>query len=103
MSDTIVMIHGMWGGAWNWDNFRAYFGKKGYECITPTLRFHDMDPDGIPDLRLGLTSLLDYAKDLENEIRKIPGAPNTWNSHTMPIGSLENQVGRKLQSVFSFG
>jgi hypothetical protein len=40
MSKKIVMIHGMWGGAWCWDNFKHFFEEKGYQCFTPILRHH---------------------------------------------------------------
>ncbi len=75
MDDTILMIHGMWGGTWNWDNYRTFFEARGYRCVAPTLRYHDMDPKEVPDSRLGTTSLLDYARDLEAEIARIPGKP----------------------------
>jgi len=75
MAETIVMIHGMWGSGWYWENFKGFFESKGYRCVIPTLRFHDMDPKGIPDPRLGTTSLLDYAEDLEKLIRELEGTP----------------------------
>ncbi|MFC1937537.1 alpha/beta hydrolase [Chloroflexota bacterium] len=75
MTETILMLHGMWCGGWCWENFRRYFEEKGYRCITPTLRFHDMDPGGAPDRRLGTTSLLDYADDLERDVRKLDSIP----------------------------
>jgi non-heme chloroperoxidase len=75
MSETIVMIHGMWGSGWYWENFKGFFETKGYRCVIPTLRFHDMDPKGIPDPRLGATSLLDYAEDLEKLIRELQVRP----------------------------
>lgn len=75
MTETIVMIHGMWLGRWCWDKFKEFFEKKGYHCLTSTLRFHDMDPKEIPDPHLGTTSLLDYATDLEKEIRKLDETP----------------------------
>jgi pimeloyl-ACP methyl ester carboxylesterase len=34
-----------------------------------------MDPNGVPDPRLGTTSLLDYAEDLEKLIRELDGMP----------------------------
>ena len=61
---TIVMIHGMWGGAWYWANFKHYFEEKGYQCNTPILRYHDIDPNEKPDAALGTTSLIDYAQDI---------------------------------------
>jgi len=75
MAETIVMIHGMWGSGWYWENFKGFFESKGYRCVIPTLRFHDMDPKAVPDPRLGTTSLLDYAEDLEKLIRELDGKP----------------------------
>jgi pimeloyl-ACP methyl ester carboxylesterase len=75
LAETLVMIHGMWGTPSHWENFRGYFGGRGYRCLTPTLRYHDMDPQGIPDPRLGRTSLLDYAGDLEKIIRGLEDRP----------------------------
>jgi len=75
MVKTIVMIHGMWGGSWYWEGYRKIFEGKGYRCIVPTLRYHDMDPKGIPNPKLGTTSLLDYAADLEEEIRRLDSKP----------------------------
>jgi pimeloyl-ACP methyl ester carboxylesterase len=73
--NTILMIHGMWGAGWNWDNYKRVFEAKGYTCISPTLRYHDMNPKALPDHRLGTTSLLDYAQDLEREIQKLADKP----------------------------
>lgn len=75
MAQTIVMIHGMWGSSWYWGKYKQYFESKGYHCITPTLRFHDIDPRSEPPPELGTTSLLDYADDLEKEITKLDSLP----------------------------
>lgn len=75
MADTIFMIHGMWGGPWYWENYKLVMETKGYRCITTTLRHHDVDPKDDPDPRLGTTSLLDYAEDLEREIRALGEKP----------------------------
>ncbi len=75
MADTIVMIHGMWGHSWYWERYKKFFESKGYTCVTPVLRFHDMDPKAAPPPELGTTSLLDYAADLEKEIKKLPSKP----------------------------
>lgn len=75
MPDTIIMIHGMWGSGNYWGDFKGFFESKGYRCVTPTLRYHDMDPKGVPDPRLGTTSLLDYTEDLEKLIRELDGMP----------------------------
>ncbi len=75
MNNSIFMIHGMWNGGWCWDEFRNFFEGKGYSCFTPTLRFHDVDPKEPPPPELGTTSLLDYAAELENDIRKLNHPP----------------------------
>lgn len=69
------MIHGMWGGSWCWKNYKDFLEKKGYRCITTTLRYHDINPADPPDPKLGTTSLLDYAKDLEQEILQLESKP----------------------------
>jgi len=75
MADTIMMIHGMWGGKWYWENYRKFFEGKGYTCVIPTLRYHDVDPKAAPHPNLGATSLVDYADDLEKEIKKLHSRP----------------------------
>ena len=75
MPETIVMIHGMSCGGWYWENFKNFLEQRGFQCYTPTLRYHDMDPSDTPDLRLGTTSLLDYARDLEEYIHNLDQKP----------------------------
>lgn len=89
MSKTILMIHGMWGGGWYWDKFQDYFKKRGYTCIAPYLRHHDIKPDDPPPHGLGKTSLLDYAEDLELEIKKLDEKPIIFG-HSM--GGLLAQI-----------
>jgi non-heme chloroperoxidase len=73
--NTIFMIHGMMCGPWVWENYKTFFENRGYRCVTPTLRFHDMDPNDTPDPQLGTVSLLDYASDLEKEIKQLDEKP----------------------------
>ncbi len=75
MPKTIFMIHGMWCGPWCWENYRSFFTERGYRCLTPVLRYHDVDPQAPPDPRLGTTGLLDYAADLEKELRRLETRP----------------------------
>jgi non-heme chloroperoxidase len=75
MNETIIMIHGMWGGGWYWENYKKYFEAQGYRCIVPTLRYHDVDPRSAPPGELGTASILDYASDLEKLIRETGGKP----------------------------
>jgi len=75
MTDTIFMIHGMWGGPWYWEKYRGVFEAQGYRCVATTLPYHDMDPRAMPDPRLGTTSLLDYASALEQEVKRLDTKP----------------------------
>ena len=77
MSKTVMLIHGMWGGPWYFEKFKNHFTAKGYRCITPILRHHDVDPNETPDpaLGMGTTGLLDNAADLEAEISKLEEKP----------------------------
>lgn len=75
MADIIVMIHGMWGRSFLWDNYKTFFEERGFQCITPTLRLHDVNPTDPAPEGLGTTSLLDYAADLEALIGELPQEP----------------------------
>lgn len=72
---TVVMVHGMWSRPLVWDNFRHHLEARGFRVITPTLRHHDVAPGEMPDPALATTSLLDYAADLEREIRLLDEMP----------------------------
>jgi len=75
MKKTILMIHGMWGGNWCWDNYGDFFREKGYECIIPTLPYHGPRNGKKPDPRLGKMSVLDYVEFLEEKIRNFDKPP----------------------------
>ena len=70
-----MMIHGMWGNDWDWRYYKPFFESRGYRCVTPNLRYHDIDPKSDPPSQLGTTSVLDYAADLEKEIKKLDSLP----------------------------
>jgi pimeloyl-ACP methyl ester carboxylesterase len=53
MTETIVMIHGMWVSFWRRDKYKTFFDNKGYRCVTPVLRCHDMSPTSLPDPQCG--------------------------------------------------
>lgn len=87
--ETIFMIHGMMGGGWYWQNYKGFFEERGYCCITPTLRFHEVKPDEQPHPYLGTTSIMDYVNDLTEEIQKLD-APPILMGHSM--GGLLAQI-----------
>ena len=82
----VVMIHGAFCGGWAFDKFRGAFEDEGYKVHTPTLRHHDCKN---PPSVLGTTSILDYAQDLEKEIRALK-APPVIVGHSM--GGLLAQI-----------
>ncbi len=67
------MIHGAFCGAWAFDGWRSVFEKRGFFVHAPTLRFHDCGKR--PPEALGTTSMLDYAADLEAELKALPVPP----------------------------
>ncbi|KAB7738652.1 alpha/beta fold hydrolase [Parvibaculum sedimenti] len=72
---TIMLIHGMWSRPDVWANFQHYFEDRGYRVVTPILRHRCSGGDTHPHPDLGTTSLLDYAADLEADIRKLDEPP----------------------------
>ena len=75
MSQTLFMIHGMWGTGAHWKDWRAFFEAEGFHCITPTLLYHDQPPGTPPNDALGTTSLEDYTDDLERQIAALEEPP----------------------------
>ncbi|MDO5687668.1 MAG: alpha/beta hydrolase [Neisseria sp.] len=74
MSKTILMIHGMWGGAWHWDNYRTFFEQAGYRTVAVDLPYHGKNLY-TADERLGTTGVLDYVDFLSAEIAKLDEKP----------------------------
>ena len=72
---TIILIHGMWSSGEYWGNYQEVLTERGYSCHAVTLRHHGGDPAAPPHPALGTTSLLDYAADLEAELRQMPEPP----------------------------
>lgn len=75
MSKHIYFVHGMYCGPWYWENYIKYFEDLGYTTTATTLRYHDMDPADLPNPALGKVSLLDYAADLESELKQFDSPP----------------------------
>jgi non-heme chloroperoxidase len=69
----VVMIHGAFCGGWAFDKWRAMFEEQGYEVHAPTLRHHGggREPPG----ELGSTSILDYARDIEEFLDGLDAVP----------------------------
>jgi pimeloyl-ACP methyl ester carboxylesterase len=76
----VVMIHGAFCGAWAFAHWRELFERRGFEVHLPDLRYHDCGRH--PPKELGMTSLLDYAGDLEKLLDEI-GKPAFLIGHSM--------------------
>lgn len=75
MHETILMIHGMWAGGWYWKNYNKFFTARGYQCLTPTLRYHEAQPDDPPHPNLATTGILDYVSDLKEIVQNLKTIP----------------------------
>ncbi len=75
MNRCVVMIHGMWGGPWCWDGYRAMLEADGWSCLVSPLPCHDNDACAAPDPLLGRLSLLDYADALAARITAVGERP----------------------------
>lgn len=79
---TVLLVHGMWGGGHEWRPWRELFERRGFRCLAPTLRHHDVDPADPPPPGLATTSLLEYAADLETQVLA-EGGPVLAVGHSM--------------------
>ena len=56
----VLLIHGMFGGAWMWENYQALLARRGYESHALNLRGHH---GSRPVADIGKVSLGDYVDD----------------------------------------
>jgi non-heme chloroperoxidase len=56
----VLLVHGMFGGAWMWEPYQALLARHGYESHALTLRGHH-DSRLVPDV--GKVSVADYVDD----------------------------------------
>lgn len=89
--DTIFFIPGMWSGKDNFTNYSKYFTSKGFKCVFPILKYHDIDSGNKPDPILGTTGITEYVDQLEEEYCKIKG----------PIIILGHSMGGLLAQLLS--
>jgi non-heme chloroperoxidase len=74
MARLAVLIHGMWGAADVWRNWRPFLEARGWQTIASSLRHHEAPPEAPPPA-LGTTSLHDYVADLEASLQALPEKP----------------------------
>jgi pimeloyl-ACP methyl ester carboxylesterase len=56
----VLLIHGMFAGAWAWEKYQPYLAQHGYESYAINLRGRD---GSRPVQDIGQTSLMDYVAD----------------------------------------
>lgn len=86
---TVVIIHGAFCAGWAFDEYRSLFEAQGSRVIAPTLRHHGQAPGVRASRELGVTSVLDYAADIEALVRELD-APPVLIGHSM--GGLVAQI-----------
>ncbi|MBE0683125.1 MAG: alpha/beta fold hydrolase [Anaerolineales bacterium] len=67
----LLFVHGMWHGAWCWDEFfLPFFAENGYHVTALSLRGH-AGSEG----RISGSSIADYVKDVEQVAKTLPTPP----------------------------
>jgi len=64
----VLLIHGMFGGAWMWENYQSLLARRGYESHALNLRGHHGSRP-VPDI--GKVSLGDYVDDALEVVRTL--------------------------------
>lgn len=68
----ILMLHGMWHGAWCWEPWQKYFAQNGWEVITFSLPGHGKSTLQRP---IWLCTLDYYLAFLRDEVNRLPQKP----------------------------
>ncbi len=68
---SLLFVHGMWHGAWCWDEFfLPFFADAGYHVTALSLRGHAGSEGKIQG-----SSIMDYVRDVEEVARTLPTPP----------------------------
>jgi len=67
----LLFVHGMWHGAWCWDEFfLPFFAEAGYHVTALSLRGH-----GSSEGKITGSSIMDYVRDVEAVTKTLPTPP----------------------------
>src|SRR5512145_2168550 len=67
----LLFVHGMWHGAWCWDEFfLPFFADAGYHVTALSLRGH-AGSEG----KIAGSSIMDYVRDVEEVAKTLPTPP----------------------------
>jgi pimeloyl-ACP methyl ester carboxylesterase len=85
----ILFVHGMWHGAWCWDErFMPYFAQHGYAAYALSLRGHGAS-EGNKQFRW--TSIVDYVTDVAQVAGQFPALP-VLVGHSMGGGIVQKYL-----------
>jgi pimeloyl-ACP methyl ester carboxylesterase len=68
----ILMIHGMWHGAWCWETWQSILAEQGWESVAFSLPGHGDSPVQRPVYRCTLDYYLAFVRD---EVERLPRPP----------------------------
>lgn len=71
---TILMIHGLWCGAWCWEHYQRYFEQQGYRVIAVDLPYHGNHIQH-PHPKLAMASMKDYLQFVIDIIQSLDEKP----------------------------
>jgi len=71
-SPPILLLHGMWHGAWCWEFFLDDFASLGYQAYAMSLSNHGNSPRV---KMMNLLSINDYVKDLRSVVESLDEPP----------------------------
>jgi pimeloyl-ACP methyl ester carboxylesterase len=70
-SAPLLFIHGMWHGAWCWDEtFLPFFAERGYRSVALSLRGHGNSEGSIRG-----SNIADYVSDVEQVVQRLGTQP----------------------------
>jgi alpha-beta hydrolase superfamily lysophospholipase len=67
----LLLVHGLWAGAWCWRHFGSFFAHRGWEVIAPDLRGRP----GSREAAIGDVELEDYLEDVRAWIAEAGDPP----------------------------
>lgn len=66
----VLMLHGLWHGAWAWENWSVRLSEHGHDCYAVDLRGHGASAGDLRTARLR-----DYLEDARRAVAALPSAP----------------------------
>lgn len=87
----LIFVHGMFQNPVSWENWIAYFSRKGFNCVAPAWPLHAGDPRSLrsdPPAELGDLTFADVIESMEAEVERFDRPVMIGHS----VGGLLTQV-----------